>query len=115
VVTSFAKAAGAAAKQGFEMSRNESSRSADARLEEAETLIWALLDEQLDDAGMARLSKMLEEDAVVRARYIDCVQLHVDMQEHFGSKTAEQRKGTVVLQHLNPGVTGLPGMPQITE
>jgi hypothetical protein len=97
------------------MSQDNHSRSADAHLVEAETLIWALLDEQLDDAEVARLSKMMEEDAAVRARYIDCVQLHVDLREHFARKSAEQGKGTVVLPNLLPGTLDIPGLSQVTE
>jgi anti-sigma factor RsiW len=104
-----------AVSREFEMSRDEHSRSADTHLREAEILIWALLDEQLDDASGARLSKMIEEDAAVRARYIDCVQLHVDLREHFGRQATEPGKNAVVLQNVFPGVAGLPGMPQVIE
>jgi hypothetical protein len=97
------------------MSREDHSRGAAAKLEEAETLIWAMLDEQLDSADMERLAKMIEEDAEIRSRYIDCVQLHVDLREHFGRKAAEQGRGTVVLPNLLPGLAGLPGTPQIIE
>ncbi|HEX6962092.1 MAG TPA: hypothetical protein VF175_09515 [Lacipirellula sp.] len=97
------------------MSRNERSRPADAPLAEAETLIWALLDDQLDDAGVSRLSAMLEEDAAVRGLYMDCVQLHVDLRDHFSRPASEPSKGAVVLQNLIPGLTGLPGLPQATE
>ena len=97
------------------MSREDHSRPLDAKLQEAETLIWAMLDEQLDSADMERLAKMIEEDAEIRSRYLDCVQLHVDLREHFGRQAAEQSKGTVVLPNLLPGASSLPGMPQVTE
>jgi hypothetical protein len=97
------------------MSREDRARPSDAKLQEAETLIWAMLDEQLDDADMERLSKMIEEDAEIRSLYIDCVQLHVDLREHFGRQVAEQGKGTVVLPNLLPGASSFPGMPQATE
>jgi hypothetical protein len=93
----------------------------EVRLEEAEALIWAMLDEQLDAAEMTRLGKMIEEDAAVRARYIECVQLHVDLSEHFArtaaNKDASPDKGssTVVLPNLLPGVSGAPGLPQIVD
>lgn len=88
---------------------------ADLHLEGAETLIWAMLDEQLDDAEMTRLSVMIEEDAAVRALYIDCVQLHVDLSEHFGRAAAKKKQGTVVLPNLCPGLSGIQGFPQIVE
>jgi hypothetical protein len=97
------------------MSRADGSRPSDAKLEEAEILIWALLDEQLDGADMDRLSKLIEEDAEVRSRYIDCVQLHLDLGEHFGRQVAEQGKGTIVLPNLFPDAAGFSGMPQVTE
>jgi ribosomal protein L1 len=97
------------------MSREDHSRGVDAKLQEAESLIWAMLDEQLDSTDMERLAKMIEEDAEIRSRYIDCVQLHVDLREHFGRKAAEQGQGTIVLPNLLPGVPNIPGMPQVTE
>ena len=80
-----------------------------------------MLDEQLDAAEMTRLGKMIEEDAAVRVRYIDCVQLHVDLSEHFGRAAADKdvipAKGssTVVLPNLLPGVSGAPGLPQVVD
>jgi hypothetical protein len=87
----------------------------DARLEEAETLIWALLDERLDDADMQRLTNMIEQEPAVRSRYIDCVQLHVDLREHFGGQAAEGGKNTVVLPNLLPGSPGASTLPQVAE
>jgi anti-sigma factor RsiW len=100
------------------MSQDDKSRrpaAADARLNEAENLIWALLDERLDDADMRRLSQMIEDDAAVRARYIECVQLHVDLREHFGRQAAEQGGKAVVLPNLLPGLPGSQGIPQIAD
>lgn len=91
----------------------------DERLEEAETLIWALLDDYLDGADAARLCKMIEQDATVRARYIDCVQLHIDLQEHFGAKAAEpasQPTGNVqILPDLLPGGLTTDGCPRAID
>jgi anti-sigma factor RsiW len=70
-------------------------------LDEAENLIWALLDDQLDEADSARLAKLLEEHDAVRQRYIDCVQLHVDLQDHFTTaRTAQAATGSPVLTGL---------------
>jgi hypothetical protein len=86
----------------------------ETRLEEAEMLIWSLLDEQLSEADSRRLTAMLEKDAAVRGRYLECVQLHVDLREHFGRQSAEKSTGTTVLPNL---ISGLPfeGFPQVTE
>ena len=77
-------------------------------LDEAENLIWALLDDQLNEADSARLAKLLEEHDAVRQRYIDCVQLHVDLQDHFTS--ARQPQGaptsTPILPNLTPSLPG---------
>jgi anti-sigma factor RsiW len=83
------------------------------RLEEAESLIWSLLDERLDDADTRRLAQMIEEDAAVRARYIECVQLHVDLREHFGRQAAEKGKDAVVLPNLLPGLPGISSLPHV--
>lgn len=88
------------------------------QLQEAETLIWDLLDERLDDEALGRLTHLLESNASIRAHYIDCVQLHVDLQEHFGRKSLEESPGSrdaVVLQHLLPGLAGMPGFPQAVD
>lgn len=94
---------------------------AEFELEETETLIWDLLDDQLDNAGQVRLSQLLEKNATVRERYISCVQLHVDLQEHFGRESLnaklegkQQAGGTAVLSDL-PGLAGLPGFPTVVQ
>ncbi|MCA9235747.1 MAG: hypothetical protein KDA44_09760 [Planctomycetales bacterium] len=51
-------------------------------LETAEMLVWSLLDEQITDAQLAELEQMLAESEAVRERYVDCVQLHVELQDY---------------------------------
>jgi hypothetical protein len=94
---------------------------AEYELEETEALIWNLLDDQLDDAGFDRLSQLLVKNATMRERYLDCVQLHVDLQEHFGRQALDVKQnaqqstgGTAVLSDL-PGVAGLPGFPTVIQ
>ncbi len=92
-------------------------RDAGQPLQETEALIWDLLDERLDDAGLTRLSHALETDAAVRSRYVQCVQLHVDLHEHFGRQALDAKQpagGTAVLTEL-PGLTGLPGFPTVIQ
>ena len=74
-------------------------------LDEAETLIWALLDDQLENADTARLSKLLQEHEAVRRRYLECVQLHVDLRDHFATakNRTQETKGTAILPNLMPG------------
>lgn len=58
--------------------------SSNAMLDEAEALIWALLDDQIEPADIKKLEALLQEKEEVRQRYISCVQMHCDLQEHFG-------------------------------
>jgi hypothetical protein len=83
------------------------------QIEESEPLIWDLLDEELDEADFARLVSLLEQNSAVRSRYIDCVQLHVDLQEYFGQKALAESSssGVPVVAAALPGLTGLPGFP----
>jgi hypothetical protein len=88
--------------------------SSELLLDEAESLIWALLDDQIQDADLARLTKMLEERADVRARYIDCVQLHVDLREHFGRPADNSKQTPCVLGNLSTAFAaeGFPAVGQ---
>jgi hypothetical protein len=86
--------------------------SATLVLDEAETLIWALLDDQLDDADAARLAKLLEEHESVRFRYIDCVRLHVDLHEHFTDDGSKGALGAAILPNLMPGFPTSSDAPQ---
>ena len=86
------------------------SESAVLVLDEAENLIWALLDDQLDSAETTKLAKLLETNEQVRRRYLECVQLHVDLQDHFAGAGAKEagKPGTPILPNLMTG--GTPGM-----
>jgi anti-sigma factor RsiW len=91
---------------------------AESPLEETEALIWDLLDDRLDDAGFARLSQSLEANATVRNRYVECVQLHVDLHEHFGRQALDAKQqagGTAVLPNLLSDASGLPGFPTVIQ
>jgi hypothetical protein len=55
-------------------------------LDEAEALIWGLLDENIDAAGFDRLEKMMTNPDV-RTRYLQCVELHADLQQLFAQPT----------------------------
>jgi hypothetical protein len=83
---------------------------AEQLLDEAENLIWSLLDDHLDEAEAARLAELMESEPAVRARYVECVQLHVDLSLHYGKQAAEANPAptTTVLTQLFP--EGLPGI-----
>ena len=55
----------------------------DSVLEEAEQLIWSLLDEQVEETNVKRLETLLRENEQVRRRYVECVQLHSDLVKYF--------------------------------
>lgn len=88
---------------------------ADRLLTEAEALIWALLDERLEPAETARLGELIENDEAVRARYVDCIQLHADLRDFFAhpDESPEAKpSGSPVLSNLSfgdlPGTGSLP-------
>ncbi len=56
-------------------------QTTDQLLNEAEQLIWALLDEQIADDDVKRLEAMIQNDPRVRQRYLTCVQLHADLHQ----------------------------------
>lgn len=97
--------------------RHDDLCATDELLGEAEALIWALLDDQLDEPSAQRLAAMMEHNAAIRARYVDCVQLHVDLCEHFGRPTlaAPQPARPVVLPNLLEGLPGSHELPQRIE
>jgi hypothetical protein len=57
-------------------------------LDEAEALIWGLLDENIDAVDSQRLEALLENEEV-RHRYIQCVELHSDLTNLLGPETLE--------------------------
>jgi hypothetical protein len=60
--------------------------SEDAPMSDAQELIWALLDDQISDPDFVRLEAMLASDEEVRRLYVQCTQIHVDLQQWFGSE-----------------------------
>lgn len=76
-----------------------------ALLETTETLVWQLLDDQIDDAQVAQLEKLLAESEAARGRYLDCMQLHIDLVEHFAEqapKTPGDKPSVPILSQLLP-------------
>lgn len=47
-------------------------------------LTWQLLDEQLDDEGLEQLTLLLECSDAARRTYLETVQMHVSLLDHFG-------------------------------
>ncbi|NOZ39912.1 MAG: hypothetical protein GXP24_06775 [Planctomycetes bacterium] len=63
--------------------KNGLEQANDSLLDEAEALIWALLDDSIESANLKRLESLLQENEQVRQRYISCVQMHADLNQHF--------------------------------
>jgi hypothetical protein len=77
-------------------------------LERVQELTWDLLDEQITDDEMTLLDSLLLSDDQARNRYIECVQLHVDLMAHFATpanQTTPSGAGkSPVLGFLNAGM-----------
>ncbi|MCG8449002.1 MAG: hypothetical protein MI725_05420 [Pirellulales bacterium] len=67
------------------MHTNEGSleQTNDQVLNEAEQLIWALLDDTIQESDARRLEELLQDNLQVRTRYLDCIQLHSNLVQHF--------------------------------
>lgn len=55
-------------------------------LEEVELLVWQLLDDELDDQQFQRLESLLLDRPEARATYVNCMQMHADLQFMFNDK-----------------------------
>jgi hypothetical protein len=80
-------------------------------LERVQELTWALLDEQISDDEMSLLDNLLLSDDAARNRYVECVQLHVDLLAHYASPapaaSAKPISKSPVLGFLNSGTPPL--------
>jgi hypothetical protein len=85
-------------------------------LDEAEALIWGLLDENIDAADSERLEKLMGSDEV-RKRYMQCVELHSDLQTLFDEKrdtaTDTKKPQSPVLGSLGSPGSVYPGFPGV--
>lgn len=88
-------------------------------LDEAEQMIWALLDDEITDQDVKKLETMLADNETVRQRYIECTQLHVDLKEHFGPNTSTDipaSNGSGIISKLIAEHLPTPGInPPVTD
>ena len=92
--------------------------STDALLTQAEEMIWSLLDNNLSGADFSRLEELIRDNAQVRDRYFECVQLHTDLASHFGKTTrsnALDGPDSPVLGSLGNTLPGVDAGPPVTE
>ncbi|MCC7474878.1 MAG: hypothetical protein IT425_05745 [Pirellulales bacterium] len=59
------------------------------QLDSTQELVWALLDDHISDADFAELEERLLADKDARETYIQCVQLHAELLDHFKGGAAK--------------------------
>jgi hypothetical protein len=67
-------------------------------LDEAESLIWISLDGQLDAEGQQRLDRLLAAHPAMQQRYQSCCDLHVNLQQIFGTSVVRSSASPVLGQ-----------------
>jgi hypothetical protein len=50
---------------------------------EVQELTWAMLDDLITDRQFQRLEQLLSSDDEAREVYVECIQLHADLAQHF--------------------------------
>lgn len=94
-------------------------QSGENLLAQAEVLIWSLLDDDIEPTDVKRLEVMMKEHEQVRLRYVDCVQLHTDLHQHFGEPKAPLTKAeppqSPVLGSLGDLRPGTDSWPPVAE
>ena len=58
----------------------------DQLLDDAEKLIWALLDDRIEADDAVRIEKLLKESEQVRSRYRRCAEVHANLYEQYGKR-----------------------------
>jgi hypothetical protein len=71
---------------------NSLGQADDQLLDDAEKLIWALLDEQIKAGDAERLESLIKENEQVRDRYLKCSQVHADLYSHYQMGTPAEGK-----------------------
>ena len=81
----------------------------------AEQLIWSLLDENISQDDKSELETMLQDHEAVKELYLNCVQLHTELLEHYGSlpkAKLDNLPNSPVLGSLGDAMPGVdPGSP----
>ena len=68
-------------------SQNNSESGTSESFDRTHELSWALLDDYINGEEFAELEDLLLNEQAARESYLDCVQLHADLTEHFAAKT----------------------------
>jgi hypothetical protein len=56
-----------------------------ALVDEVQELVWALVDEQISAAQIARLERLVADEPRARTAYIRCMATHAELQTHFAT------------------------------
>ncbi len=85
-------------------------------LDEAEALIWGLLDENIDALDSQRLEQLMANEEV-RQRYMQCVELHGDLQHLLADEKTTKPQSPVLgsLGDIFPNITGTNVIPPLGE
>jgi hypothetical protein len=90
-------------------------------LDEAEALIWGLLDENIDALDSQRLEALMANEEV-RRRYLQCVELHSDLQTLLGDDKIKKTQSPVLgslenssLGNVFPNITNANVLPPLGE
>lgn len=85
-------------------------------LENCEQLVWMYLDDVLPEEELPKLETMLQEDESFIRVYLDCVQLHGDLGQHFQPSQPLKLEGlpeSPVLGSLMNGLTDTTNGPPV--
>jgi len=58
-------------------------------LDDAEKLIWALLDDQINEEDAKRLEELIKGNEQVRLRYMQCAEIHADLYAYYQTGPAK--------------------------
>ena len=84
----------------------------DSTLDRIDQLVSALVDDLITDNEQRELESLLEGSADARARYVQGVQLHVDLMDHFRPEGENPEPKSPVLGFLGPEDSGYIVGPQ---
>ena len=103
-------------------SKEVSDQKPEDPLDKAEGLIWSLLDDDIEMDELQELEVMMKEDEAVVELYVQCVQMHTDLQGHFiplpeDPSKSETPKSPILgmLGSLRPGSDTFPPVPPTSE
>lgn len=96
----------------------ENADSSEELLEQAEEMIWNLLDDNLPESDAVQLETLIKEHDQIRELYLDCVQLHADLTGHFAKSpklNLPPTPSTPVLGSLGDALKGFDAGPPVTN